>query len=312
VGDRLAAFGAEGLEGIGASTMVDLLDGVVSSERLLGLSDQMGSVRQVLSRQIRRRARAQMNAAHLAKIGLEDEDADVDTDVDEDEVDDQDQEQEQGKPKASSAELDKTQAKAANLQRRILLPSVSELRSVREGKDVLEKTQRAAKLFTQITDALRSVSPNGSVNYARLAPCSGVYGTEPVIVIGIQRKTGATDDLLDLLYEEEVRRVPSGYDVPDAVAAMTAYTSISDYLGQEVAYMNNVEEVLYGPVLYGSDEDLLGLLVEGSASTLVATMNEAEDAVYGPVFYGAANTYPDGAGAPLPPPRRVGAEVYGA
>jgi len=305
VGDRLAAFGAEGMDGLSAPALVDLLDGVVSSERLLGLAEQMGAVRPALARQIRRKARSQMNAAHLAKIGLEDE-------VDEDELDEGEE-----KPKASSApaEMDTAQAKAANLQRRVLLPSVSELRSVREGKDVLEKTQRATKLLTQITDALRSVAPNGSVNYARLAPCSGTYGAEPVIVIGIQRKTGASSDLLDLIYEEEVRRVPSGYDVPDAVAVMTSHTSISDYLGQDdsdVAYMNNVEEALYGPVLYGSDEDLLGLLVEGSASTLVATMNEAEDAVYGPVFYGAANAYPDGPDAPLPPPRRVGAEVYGA
>jgi len=305
VGDRLAAFGAEGMDGLSAPALVDLLDGVVSSERLLGLAEQMGAVRPALARQIRRKARSQMNAAHLAKIGLEDE-------VDEDELDEGEE-----KPKASSApaEMDTAQAKAANLQRRVLLPSVSELRSVREGKDVLEKTQRATKLLTQITDALRSVAPNGSVNYARLAPCSGTYGAEPVIVIGIQRKTGASSDLLDLIYEEEVRRVPSGYDVPDAVAVMTSHTSISDYLGQDdsdVAYMNNVEEALYGPVLYGSDEDLLGLLVEGSASTLVATMNEAEDAVYGPVFYGAANAYPDGQGSPLPPPRRVGAEVYGA
>jgi hypothetical protein len=314
VGDRLAAFGAEGMDGLSASGMVDLLDGVVSSERLLGLSEQMGAARPALSRRIRKKALSQMNAAHLAKIGLEDEVDEVD-EVDEDEVEEEPGEKASVSTSKASPDLDATKAKAANLQRRVLLPSVSELRSVREGKDVLEKTQRATKLLTQITDALRSVSPNGSVNYARLAPCSGTYGAEPVIVIGIQRKTGASTDLLDLLFEEEVLQVPSGYDVPDAVAAMTAYTSISDYLGQDdsdVAYMNDVEEALYGPVLYGSDEDLLGLLVEGSASTLVATMNEAEDAVYGPVFYGAANAYPDGPGTPLPPPRRVGAEVYGA
>lgn len=308
-GERLAAFGADGLDGLTASSMVDLLDGVVSSERLLGLADQMGAVRPVLSRQIRRKARAQMNAAHLAKIGLEDEDEDIeDSDADADEPDTK------AEPK-KSPELDKTQAKAANLQRRVLLPSVSDVQSLREGKNVLDKTQKATKLFTQLTDALRSIAPNGSVNYGRLTSCSGAYGTEPVIVIGIQRKTGISGDLLDLIYEEEVRRVPSGYDAADAVAAITQNTSVSDYLGQDgsnVAYMNDVEEAVYGPVLYGADEDLLGLLVEGSASTLVATMNEAEDAIYGPVFYGAANAYPDGQGAPLPPPRRVGAEVYGA
>lgn len=315
VGDRLAAFGADGMEGLSAPSMIDLLDGVVSSERLLGLSEQMGSARPALSRKIRRKALSQMNAAHLAKIGLEDESEEDESEEDESEEGEMKKEPEE-KASAStskaSPDLDATKSKAANLQRRVLLPSVSELRSLREGKNVLEKTQRATKLLTQITDALRSVSPNGSVNYARLSPCSGTYGGEPVIVIGIQRKTGASSDLLDLIYEEEVLRVPSGYDVPDAVAVMTAHTSISDYLGQEVAYMNNVEEELYGPVLYGSDEDLLGLLVEGSASTLVATMNEAENAVYGPVFYGAANAYPDGSDAPLPPPRRVGAEVYGA
>ena len=197
----------------------------------------------------------------------------------------------------------------------MLLPSVSDVQSLREGKNVLDKTQKATKLFTQLTDALRSIAPNGSVNYGRLTSCSGAYGTEPVIVIGIQRKTGISGDLLDLIYEEEVRRVPSGYDAADAVTAITQNTSVSDYLGQDgsdLAYMNEVEEAVYGPVLYGADEDLLGLLVEGSASTLVATMNEAEDAIYGPVFYGAANAYPDGQGSPLPPPRRVGAEVYGA
>jgi len=306
VGERLAAFGADGLDGLTSSSMVDLLDGVVSSERLLGLADQMGAVRPALARKIRRKARAQMNAAHLAKIGLEDADEDIeDSDADADEADTK------AEPK-KSAELDKTQAKAANLQRRVLLPSVSDVQSLREGKNVFDKTQKATKLFTQLTDALRSIAPNGSVNYGRLTSCSGAYGTEPVIVIGIQRKTGISGDLLDLIFEEEVRRVPSGYDAADAVAAITQNTSVSDYLGSDVAYMNDVEEAVYGPVLYGADEDLLGLLVEGSRSTLVATMNEAEDAIYGPVFYGAANAYPDGQGSPLPPPRRVGAEVYGA
>ena len=316
-GDRLAAFGSD-LEGVSASSMVDLLDGVISSERLLGLADQMGAVRPVLARKIRRKALSQMNAARLAKIGLEEELEEEDLEEESEPVSKKSKElDEESEPAPKkSKELDTVQAKAANLQRRVLLPSVSELRSVREGKDVLDRTQRATKLFSQITDALRSVSPSGSVNYDRMVPCSGAYGTEPVIVIGIQRKTGAeTSDLLDLIYEEEVLRVPAGYDATDAVMAMTDHTSVSDYLGQDdsdVAYMNNVEEELYGPVLYGSDEDLLGLLVEGSASTLVATMNEAENAVYGPVFYGAANAYPDGQGSPLPPPRRVGAEVYGA
>ena len=313
VGERLAAFGADGLDGLTSSSMVDLLDGVVSSERLLGLADQMGAVRPVLARKIRRKARAQMNAAHLAKIGLEDADEDIeDSDADADEP--ETKADTKAEPK-KSPELDKTQAKAANLQRRVLLPSVSDVQSLREGKNVLDKTQKATKLFTQLTDALRSIAPNGSVNYGRLTSCSGAYGTEPVIVIGIQRKTGISGDLLDLIYEQEVRRVPSGYDAADAVTAITQNTSVSDYLGQDgsdLAYMNEVEEAVYGPVLYGADEDLLGLLVEGSASTLVATMNEAEDAIYGPVFYGAANAYPDGQGSPLPPPRRVGAEVYGA
>lgn len=313
-GDRLAAFGSD-LEGVSASSMVDLLDGVISSERLLGRSERVGATDPSLARRIRNKALSRMNAAHLAKIGLEEELEEEDLEEESEPVSKKSKElDEESEPAPKkSKELDTVQAKAANLQRRVLLPSVSELRSVREGKDVLDRTQRATKLFSQITDALRSVSPSGSVNYDRMVPCSGAYGTEPVIVIGIQRKTGAeASDLLDLIYEEEVRRVPAGYDAVDAVVAMTGHTSVSDYLGQEVAYMNNVEEELYGPVLYGSDEDLLGLLVEGSASTLVATMNEAENAVYGPVFYGAANAYPDGQGSPLPPPRRVGAEVYGA
>ncbi|NBU70349.1 MAG: hypothetical protein EBS53_02685 [Bacteroidetes bacterium] len=55
--------------------------------------------------------------------------------------------------------------------------------------------------MTQITDALRSISPSGSVNYARLVPASGLGASEPVVVIGIQKRTGVPDSLLDVLYE---------------------------------------------------------------------------------------------------------------
>ena len=64
-------------------------------------------------------------------------------------------------------------------------------------------------------------------------------------------------------------------------------------------------------------------------STNAEGMNDVERAVYGPVLYGAANSnsrnsgkaivsgvasdaWPNGNAAPLPPPRRIGAEVYGA
>jgi hypothetical protein len=55
--------------------------------------------------------------------------------------------------------------------------------------------------------------------------------------------------------------------------------------------------------------------VQGSRSlleSLVAPMRNVEECLYGPVLYGAGNRYPNGDEAPLPPPRRVGAEVYGA
>jgi hypothetical protein len=308
-GDRIAAFAAYGLEDVCAADMIDLIDGVVESERLSGLADQFSFSRPVLANRLRKKALAKFNAAGLAKLGAEDAD-------DEGEAEDaEDAEQMESESSAESVDkpVTKEQAKAANLQRRVLLPSASELRAVTEGKDALEKAQRAAKVITQITDALRTVSPSGSVNYARLVPASGFGATEPILVIGIQKKTGVPDSLLDLLYEEEVARVPPSYDVPDAVRAITTYTSVGDYLGEEVdTGMNDVEMALYGPVLYGSDEDLLGTLVRGSASTLLATMNEAEDAVYGPVLYGGTNAYPNGTEAPLPPPRRLGVEVYGA
>ena len=59
-------------------------------------------------------------------------------------------------------------------------------------------------------------------------------------------------------------------------------------------------------------------------STNAEGMNDVERAVYGPVLYGAANgrgnvvsgvasnAWPNGDATPLPPPRRIGAEVYGA
>lgn len=306
-GDRLAAFAADGVENLDASAMIDIFDGVLASSRMLARADRLGVVRPDLASRMRSRALTMMNAAGLARLGAEDADEDLDEDLDED----ADAESETDSASKTTSEKDtkavsEEQAKAANLQRRVLLPSASELRAVTEGQDALEKAQRAAKVMTQITDALRSISPSGSVNYARLVPASGLGASEPVVVIGIQKRTGVPDSLLDVLYEEEVERIPSGYTAQDAVRALTDYTSVSDYLGDEgllsslVADMNDVEQALYGPVLYGS------------ASTLLAAMNEAEDAVYGPVLYGAANAYPDGEGAPLPPPRRVGAEVYGA
>lgn len=308
-GDRIAAFAADGLEDVCAADMIDLLDGVVESERLSGLADQLAFSRPVLANRLRKKALAKFNVAGLAKLGAED----ADDEGDEDAEDAEQMESESSSERAADKPVTEEQAKAANLQRRVLLPSASELRAVTEGKDALEKAQRAAKVITQITDALRTVSPSGSVNYARLVPASGFGATEPILVIGIQKKTGVPDSLLDLLYAEEVERFPQGYDTPEAVRAITAYTSVGDYLGEEVdTGMNDVELALYGPVLYGGDEDLLGTLVRGSASTLLATMNEAEDAVYGPVFYGGTNVYPNGTGAPLPPPRRLGVEVYGA
>lgn len=310
-GDRLASFSADGMD-LEASSMIDIFDGVIASSRMMNRADRIASSRPGLASRIRKQALATMNAASLAKIGAEDtdeEELDEETDV-ESEADAEVESASSEKADAKDAKGDKTvsedQAKAANLQRRVLLPSASELRAVSEGKGALEKAQRAAKVLTQITDALRTVSPSGSVNYARLVPASGFGEGEPVVVIGIQKRTGVPDSLLDVLYEEEVERIPPGYTAQDAVRAITAYTSVSDYLGDEgllsslVADMNDVEEALYGPVLYGS------------ASTLLAAMNEAEDAVYGPVLYGAANAYPDGEGTPLPPPRRVGEEVYGA
>jgi hypothetical protein len=301
-GDRIAEFAADGIEDVCASDMIDLIDGVVESERLSGLADQLSFSRPVLSSRLRKQALAKFNAASLAKLGAED----VDDEEDEDAEDAEDEAK-----AAPEKPMTEEQAKAANLQRRVLLPSASELRALSEG-GALEKAQRAAKVMTQITDALRSISPSGSVNYARLVPASGLGASEPVIVIGIQKRTGVPDNLLDLIYEEEVERFPQGYDTPDAVRAITTYTSVGDFLGEVDTGMNDVELALYGPVLYGGEENLLSTLVEGSASTLIATMNEAEDAVYGPVFYGAANAYPDGSGAPLPPPRRLGVEVYGA
>jgi hypothetical protein len=306
-GDRIAEFASDGLD-VCASDMIDLIDGVVESERLAGLADQFSFSRPALANRLRTQSVAKHNAASVAKLGAEDVD-DEDIEDIEDDVSD-----EVEVKKTSEKPVSVEQAKAANLQRRVLLPSASELRAVAEGQDVLEKTQRAAKVLTQITDALRTISPSGSVNYARLVPSSGLGAeTEPVIVIGIQKRTGVPDSLLDLLYEEEVERVPQGYDTPEAVAAITAYTTVRDYVGYEVdTGMNDVEEALYGPVLYGAEEEILGTLVRGSASTLLATMKEAEDAVYGPVLYGAANAYPNGTDAPLPPPRRLGVEVYGA
>lgn len=311
-GDRLASFSADGMENLEASSMIDIFDGVIASSRMMDRADRIASSRPGLAARIRKQALATMNAASLAKIGAEDadeedvEETDVESEADAEAESDRSEKSQDAKDGKEEKPVSEEQAKAANLQRRVLLPSASELRAVGEGKDALEKAQRAAKVLTQITDALRTVSPSGSVNYARLVPASGFGEGEPVVVIGIQKRTGVPDSLLDVLYEEEVERIPPGYTAQDAVRAITSYTSVSDYLGDEgllsslVAEMNDVEETLYGPVLYGS------------ASTLLATMNEAEDAVYGPVLYGAANAYPDGEGAPLPPPRRVGEEVYGA
>ena len=304
-GDRLAAFAADGVENLEASSMIDIFDGVLASSRMLARADRLGAVRPDLASRMRSKALATMNAASLAKLGADDMDAEEIEDAEVDDVEDEVEVETERSPQ-KAAPVSEEQSKAANLQRRALLPSASELRAVREGQDVLEKAERAAKVITKITDALRSVSPNGSVNYARLVPASGFGADEPIVVIGIQKRTGVPDSLLDLLYEEEIERIPSGYTAQDAVRAITENTSVSDYLGDEgllsslVAEMNDVEETLYGPVLYGS------------ASTLLATMNEAEDAVYGPVLYGAANAYPNGDAPPLPPPRRVGAEVYGA
>lgn len=272
-GERLVSFSADGLDGVSADSMIDLFDGVMASSRLMSRAKRLASSHPGLSSRLRRDALAAMNASSLAKLGAEGSGIEEEVEEDEDEELEDD----------ASVSTPVEQGKAANLQRRALLPSLSELRAVGEGQDGLEKAQRAAQVLTKITDALRSVAPSGSVNYARLVPSSGHGSAEPVIVIGIQKRTGAPDSLLDVLYEEEVERYPAGYLAQDAVRALTEHTSVSDYLGEE------------------------GLL-----SSLVADMNDVETSLYGPVLYGAANAYPNGEGAPLPPPRRVGAEVYGA
>lgn len=269
-GEALVAFGSD-LGVASPSSLVDLLDGVVASERLRGHANRLHTLHPARSLHLRRMADAHRRVAQNAKLGAQDDDL---------------SEADEALSSSTSAPaplVETSQAKAANLQRRILLPSASELRSVREGPNVLESTARAAKLITQLTDALRSVAPSGSVNYARLRPASGVYGSDPIIVIGIQKKTGSGLTLLESLYEEEVRRVPAGYTVPDAIDAITQNTSVSDYLG-------------YQTIL----------------SSLVAYRRPVEAEIYGPILYGAANAFPEGDEAPLPPPRRVGAEVYGA
>ena len=104
--------------------------------------------------------------------------------------------------------------------------------------------------------------------------------------------------------EEEVAEVSPGYDAAEAVDMMTRMTDVSDYVGSASRYFEGEDD--------SGSLNFLAILT--APSTNAEGMNDVEQAVYGPVLYGAANTraWPDGDAAPLPPPRRIGAEVYGA
>lgn len=293
-GCRMAeAFGDDLLYGTPAGPLVDTLEGVLQAHRLEYAADELEDIDPVMSALLRREASNSHNAVELARLGLEEDAEDEGDEVDADESEsDEDAEESEPKQKADTEKsdaLDEKQAKTANRQRRAALPSMTEMRAVREGGNPLEAADRAAKIVSRVTEALRSISPNGSVNYARLQPRTGSSKAEPVIVIGIAKRGGKSKvDLVSELLEEEVPAVPKGYDAAEAVDAMMAFTHPSDYT--EVA-------------------------VQGSRSlleSLVAPMSSVEDCLYGPVLYGAGNRYPVGSEAPLPPPRRVGAEVYGA
>jgi len=296
-GCRMAeAFGDDLLYGTPAGPLVDTLEGVLQAHRLEYAADELEDIDPVMSAMLRREASNSHNAVELARLGLEEdaEDEGDESDSDESDADEGSEDSEESEPKRKadtekSDALDEKQAKAANRQRRAALPSMTEVRAVREGGNALDAADRATKIVSRVTEALRSISPNGSVNYARLQPRTGSSKAEPVIVIGIAKRGGKPKvDIVTELLEEEVPAVPKGYDAAEAVDAMMAYTHPSDYT--EVA-------------------------VQGSRSlleSLVAPMRSVEECLYGPVLYGAGNRYPAGDEAPLPPPRRVGAEVYGA
>jgi hypothetical protein len=368
IGDELADFAYD--ESIGSAVSIERLDDVLAGARMLAVARRHALVNPERARRLRKGALAMKNKASLAKLGLDEEIEEADAEIEEAKA--------ASKPVAS----DPAVAKAANLQRRVLIPSASELRSVAEGKGGLEKVARASVLLTQITDALRSVSPSGSVNYARLRPRSFGSATPVVTVIGIQKGTGAPDSALDVLFEEEVPRFPVGYDVPDAVTAITRYTSVSDYsgsmnlllalvpdtesddaFGADVAEMAKawVKRTIYLvrsktenlPATDGWTKGLTGsALALGEAVTEWVIANVVEpaegwspeaailvsaalkkDAIEGKLnaakpedrskvvvainrvlgMRGSASrvAWPDGGGAPLPPPRKLGSEVYG-
>lgn len=290
-GYRMAeAFGDDLLYGTPAGPLVDTLEGVLQAHRLEYAADELEDIDPVMSAMLRREASNSHNAVALARLGLE-EDADEDEDEDDEADADEDTDESEPKQKAGTEKsdtLDEKQAKTANRQRRAALPSMTEMRAVREGGNSLDAADRAAKIVSRVTEALRSISPNGSVNYARLQPRTGSSKADPVIVIGIAKRGGKPKvDLVSELLEEEVPAVPKGYDAAEAVDAMMAFTHPSDFTD----------------------------VVQGSRSlleSLVAPMSSVEECLYGPVLYGAGNRYPVGSEAPLPPPRRVGAEVYGA
>ena len=335
------------------SAMIDILGGVLESERLAGFADRVGRVNPRLAGRYNRLSRRSSNAARLARVQMEapviyepilDEDEDgllddsllrlgedfgEDDSSDDESSDDSSEESseessddssdassdESGPASKSSksakpAVIDAGQAKAANLQRRVLLPSVADVRALgtRDSGNILDRTERATKLVTQLTDVLRAIAPSGSVNYARLRPVSmGSMGSDadPVIVIGIQKRTSSEpSDLLEILMEEEVAEVSPGYDAAEAVDMMTRMTDVSDYVGSASRYFEGEDD--------SGSLNFLAILT--APSTNAEGMNDVEQAVYGPVLYGAANTraWPDGDAAPLPPPRRIGAEVYGA
>lgn len=290
-GCRMAeAFGEDLIFGTPAGPLVDTMEGMLQAHRIHFAADELSDVDPVMSAMLRREATSAYNAVEIARLGLEEEASeDEDAESEESESDESESTEKSEKDSEKADTLDAKQAKAANRQRRAALPSMTEMRSVREGGNALDTADRAAKIVTRVTEALRSISPNGSVNYARLQPRSGSSKAEPVIVIGIARRGKQPKvDIVAELMDDEVPAVPKGYDAAEAVDAMMAYTYPSDFT--EVA-------------------------VQGSRSlleSLVAPMRSVEECLYGPVLYGAGNRYPAGDEAPLPPPRRVGSEVYGA
>jgi hypothetical protein len=115
------------------------------------------------------------------------------------------------------------------------------------------------------------------VNYDRLQPKTAA--TEGPVVLGIAIRRA--DDTFQTFLEAQA--AARSYSGPEAVAALQTWTRVEDGFGSE---------------------DFL--------ASLVAPMTLAEAAVHGPILYGAANAWPNGDDAPLPPPRRLGEEVYGA